>query len=116
MGYQVPLFLFLFIAEGLVFALGVSFMLHGMSVLRTLTPAGDGLTRAAHLSISWMLINWWPHGSLHMYAGVDATRLLVIEYGFDITMSDGDIQIMRCYEGLEAAEIAISGGAVRLTA
>ncbi|MBI1878427.1 MAG: hypothetical protein HYR94_09405 [Chloroflexi bacterium] len=27
------------------------------------------LTRLAHLSISWLLLNWWPHDSLHVYNG-----------------------------------------------
>jgi len=85
-GYQVPLFGLLFLAEGLTFGLGVSFLVYGYRLLSRLAPAPDGMTRAAHLSIFWLLINWWLHNSLHMHVGMDLNGLLAVDYGFHFTL------------------------------
>jgi len=54
--------------------------------VRAISPASTGLTRAAHVSIAWLLFNWWPHDSLHIYNGMNLAGLLVIEYVFHITL------------------------------
>jgi len=85
-GIQVPLFMLLGAAEAAALGLGVSFLLFGYSTLRANAPVSAGLTRAAHLSIAWVLINWWAHDSLHQHNGMDLNGLLAIEYGFHITL------------------------------
>ena len=50
-------------------------------------------------------------GALALASGDDA-----VHAEESISISGGDLTILRCYEGFEAAEIAISGGTVRLTA
>lgn len=85
-GYQVPRFGLLFMAEGLTFGLAASFLVYGHRLLSRLAPAPDGLTRAAHLSISWLMINWWVHNSLHMHVGMDLNVLLAVDYGFQLTL------------------------------
>src|SRR5258706_2646838 len=83
---QLPLFILLNIAEGLAFGLGVSFLIFGYPMVQAISPASTSLTRATHLSIAWLLINWWPHDSLHMHNGLNLGGLLGIEYGFHTTL------------------------------
>lgn len=83
---QLPFFILLNIAEGLTFGLGISFLIFGYPMVRAISPASTGLTRAAHISIAWLMLNWWPHDSLHMHNGLNLGGLLGIEYGFHTTL------------------------------
>ncbi len=83
---QLPLFLFLNIAESLVFGLGIAFLMFGYPLVQGLGVASKGLTWAAFISIVWLLISWWPHDSLHVFNGMNLTGLLVIEYLFHLTL------------------------------
>ena len=73
-------------AEALAFGFGVAFLLFGYPWMRAAGPATTRLTRAAHLSIAWILLNWWSHDSFHVANGVDLRGLLMIEYGYHITL------------------------------
>lgn len=83
---QLPLFIILNIAEALTFGLGISFLIFGFPLVRAISPASAGLTRATHISTAWLLFNWWPHGSLHIHVGFELNGLLAIEYGFHVTL------------------------------
>ena len=83
---QLPLFILLNAAEVLAFGFGVSFLIFGYPLTQTILPASKGLTLAAHLSIAWLLLNWWPHDSLHVANGTNMNGLLVIEYVFHVTL------------------------------
>jgi hypothetical protein len=83
---QLPFFILLNIAEGLTFGLGISFLFLGYPMVRAISPASTRLTHAAHLSISWLLFNWWPHDSLHIHNGMNLGGLLGIEYAFHVTL------------------------------
>jgi len=83
---QLPLFILLNIAEVVTFGLGVSFLIFGFPLIRAVSPASVPLTRAAHISIAWLLLNWWPHDSLHLHLGLELNGLLAIEYAFHITL------------------------------
>lgn len=83
---QKILFIGLNIFEVLTFGLGLSFLVFGYPLVRAISPASIGLTRAAHFSISWLLLNWWMHDSLHTHVGMDLNGLLGIEYGFHVTL------------------------------
>ncbi len=85
-GAQVPLFMILGTAEALAFGLGVSFLLFGYSTLKEAGSVSAPLTRAAHLSIAWFLMNWWAHDSLHIHNGMNLNGLLAIDYGFHFTL------------------------------
>ncbi len=85
-GSQLPLLILLNIAEVLTFGLGISFLIFGYPVIKAIVPASKGLTLAAYLSIAWLLVNWWPHDSLHVAAGLNMNALIAIEYGFHITL------------------------------
>jgi len=83
---QLILFLGLNIAESLTFGLGIAFLVFGYPMVRTVSPASKGLTRAAHFAITWLLSNWWIHDSLHAHVGMELNGMLGIEYGFHFTL------------------------------
>ena len=85
-GIQVPLLVALSLIESVAFGLGVSFLIFGYALLKSVTPATKGLTLGAHLSISWLLINWWPHDNLHIHNGDELNGLIGIEYGFHVSL------------------------------
>ncbi len=78
-GVQIPLFMVLGVVEALVCGAGVAFLLFGFSTVRH-NNVSPGLARAAHLSITWIMVNWWAHDSLHLHNGMDLSGLLKIEY------------------------------------
>ena len=83
---QLPLFILLNVAEALAFGLGISFLIFGYPLTQSILPASNRLTLGAHLSIAWLLLNWWPHDSLHVANGMNLNGLLAIEYGFHVTL------------------------------
>lgn len=83
---QVALFLLLALVRSLVFGLGVSFLLFGYPMVRSVGSVSSGLSRAAHLSIAWFLVNWFPHDNLHLKVYPAVEVLLAIEYGFHMTL------------------------------
>src|SRR5215831_7384300 len=68
-GLQLPLFMLLGLFEALAFGFGVAFLLFGYPWMRAAGPAPVALTRAAHLSIAWVMLNWWSHDSFHTPTG-----------------------------------------------
>jgi hypothetical protein len=96
-GLELPFGLLLKIAEGLTFGLGISFLVFGYPLVRAISPASLGLTRAAHISIAWLLANWWPHDSLHIHIGMDLGGLLTLEYVFHITLMIAGVVLARFF-------------------
>jgi len=98
-GVQVPLFMLLGVIEALALGLGVAFL-----IFRYPTMARPGvsepLTRAAHLSIAWILMNWWAHDSLHVHNGMYLTGLLRIEYAFHVTLIVAGVVLARFFLAL----------------
>ena len=95
-GIQLPLFMLLGMTEALVFGLGIAFLVFGASMVNQF-KVSPGLARAAHLSISWVMINWWAHDSLHLHNGMELSGLLKIEYGFHITLMLAGIILARFF-------------------
>jgi len=95
-GIQLPLFMLLGMIEALVFGLGIAFLVFGASMVNQFKVL-PGLARAAHLSISWVMINWWAHDSLHLHNGMELSGLLKIEYGFHITLILAGIILARFF-------------------
>ena len=83
---QLPLFVLLNAIEALVFGFGMAFLIFGYPLVRAMLRTSAGLTRAAHLSLAWLLFSWWPHDSLHITNGTNMSGLLAIEYGFHVTV------------------------------
>lgn len=83
---QLPFFILLSLFEAIAFGLGIAFLLFGLPWMRSAGPAPTALTRAAHISIAWVMANWWSHDSLHIANGLDLGGLLLIEYGYHVTL------------------------------
>ncbi len=84
---QLPFAMLLNLAEAVTFGGGIAFLLFGYEQVNGLVPASSLLTRAAHLSIAWLLINWFPHDNLHIHIGEsDLGQLLLLEYIFHISL------------------------------
>ena len=105
-GVQVPLFMILGAAEALALGLGVSFLLFGYSTLKANAPVSASLTRAAHLAIAWLLINWWAHDSLHQHNGMNLNGLLGIEYTFHVTLIVAGVILTRFFVAVVGAPAA----------
>ena len=103
---QIPLFILLNVIEVVAFGLGVSLLLFGFPLVRAVPVASLALPRLAHLSISWLLLNWWMHDSLHIHNGHNMGGLLTIEYGFHVTLILAGVILgvffLKVLRGLEA--------------
>ena len=106
-GIQLPLFMILGLADAMAFGLGVSFLLFGYSTLKAAAPApvAASTIRAAHLGISWSLINWWAHDSLHLHNGLDLGGLLGIEYAFHVTLIIAALFVARFFLAMVRAPV-----------
>jgi len=104
-GLQVPLFMILGAAEALALGLGVSFLLFGYSRLKAIAAVSEPMTRAAHLAITWLLVNWWAHDSLHIHNGMNLNGLLGIEYGFHVTLMIAGVALARFFMAVAQATV-----------
>lgn len=111
-GVQVPLFMILGATEALAFGLAVSFLLFGYSTLKANAPVSAPMTRAAHVSIAWLLGNWWAHDSLHLHNGMSLNGLLRIEYGFHVTLIIAGVILVRFFLAVVRAPAALQTRAV----
>jgi hypothetical protein len=96
-GIQVPLFMILGAVEAIALGLGISFLIFGYPTLSTNASVSAPLTRGAHLSIVWLLSNWWAHDSLHLHNALELNGLLSIEYGFHVTLIVGGLILVRYF-------------------
>jgi hypothetical protein len=83
---QIPFFIVLSVLESVSFGLGISFLFFGWPWVKRVNAPSKNLAVLTYLSISWMLINWWPHDSLHIHNAMNMQGLLYIEYGFHFTL------------------------------
>lgn len=67
----------------LSFGLGASFLLFGRKLIQGSRPST--LSRAAFVSIVWLLTNWWPHSNFHRVSD-GWTNLLAVDYFFHTTV------------------------------
>ena len=86
---QLPFFIVLGVIESLTFGLGVAFIVYGLPLVRRFAPASERSTWlpwAMYVSVAWQLVSWWPHDNLHRVNGENFGGLLLIEYGFHVTL------------------------------
>jgi hypothetical protein len=83
---QLPFFMAVSAAEALAFGLGISFLAFGLPLVRKVANGSRLRAWAMYLSISWLLVSWWPHDNMHIHNGNDLQGLLYIEYGFHVTL------------------------------
>jgi hypothetical protein len=67
------------VIPALALGLGVAFILFGRKLLQGSRPSA--LSRAAFVSIWWLLVNWWPHSNFHRVSN-GWVNLVVIDYFF----------------------------------
>lgn len=80
------LFFGLYVAECLSFGLGIVFLLLGRPALGR-SGSTRGLTTAAHLAITWLLVAWWPQDNFYRLAAkTDWPRQAALVYSFNITL------------------------------
>jgi hypothetical protein len=106
---QMPFFMVVSFVEALALGLGVSFLVFGLPLVRSVPS--DLKTRAwlMYLGLGWALVSWWPHGNLHMSNGDNMQRLLYIEYGFHVTLVISAAVVAYCF--LSLLRERISGAA-----
>jgi hypothetical protein len=97
---QLPFFIILQIVTVLTFGLGVSFLLFGLPVVRSVSADSKLRAWLMYLSIGWLLISWWPHGHLHQHSGNDVQGLLYIEYGFHVAPMLAGLVVAYCFLSL----------------
>ena len=97
---QLPFFIILQIVTVLTFGLGVSFLLFGLPVVRSVSADSQLRAWLMYLSIGWLLISWWPHGHLHQHSGNDVQGLLYIEYGFHVAPMLAGLVVAYCFLSL----------------
>ena len=65
----------------------MAFLLFGYPLVKTNSSASNTLNRMTHVSLTWILVNWWAHDSLHLHVGMNNLgKLLGIEYAFHFTI------------------------------
>lgn len=79
--------------SSIAFGVGIAFLVFGAPLVRRL-PVSAGLARAAHLAVTWLLVSWVPHDSLHQHISTMAA-LAGLEYGFHLTIIIGGLVLMR---------------------
>lgn len=79
-------FLTVWLAEGAAFALGLAFLVRGAQLLRGARQPRP-LTHAAHISIAWLLVNWWPHDNIHRMTGLSNLAVVAeVDVAFHLTL------------------------------
>lgn len=83
---QLPFLIGLSAAEAVALGLGVAFLVAGWRRVGRLDALPAWLGWASFLSVGWLLVSWWPHDNLHIHHGLDMWPLIVIEYGFHVSL------------------------------
>jgi hypothetical protein len=79
-----PYFLAMGIVEAIFFGVGVAFLALGFPMMRRVATVSGISPWPAYLSIGYLTASWWPHLGMHAVAGVDAEKLLLVDYGFHL--------------------------------
>jgi hypothetical protein len=85
-GIELPLFIILAVIEGITLGLGISFLLLGWPLVRRITNGYRSRAVLCYLAIAWLMVSWWPHDGFHRSIGEDTPKLLMVEYGFHVTL------------------------------
>ncbi|WP_349637105.1 AMP-binding protein [Streptomyces sp. RerS4] len=89
------LFLLLYFFESLAFLYGLAFLLWGKKSLKA-RGRGKGMTTAAHLALSYLLIAWWPQDNLYRLAAkTDWSRQAALVYTFNVPLMIAAILVIR---------------------
>ncbi|MFD9568625.1 AMP-binding protein [Streptomyces sp. NPDC059982] len=90
------LFFVLYVCESAAFAAGVLFLFAGRARMAG-QGRGRALTTAAHLSVAYLLIAWWPQDNLYRLAARhDWPRQAALVYAFNVPLMLAGL-IVACY-------------------
>ena len=92
-----PYFIRLSAAEGLSFGFGVAFLFLGWPWRRRVTREAGMATLPVYLGIAWSLLQWWPHDNFHRVIGDDYVKLVLVDYGFHLTLMVSAVIIARFF-------------------
>jgi uncharacterized membrane protein YhaH (DUF805 family) len=81
---QIPFLLFLSLVQATVLGLGVSFLAFGLPVMRRISPDSKVRAWAMYLSITYLVISWWPHTNMHVHNGTELQGMIYIDYLFHL--------------------------------
>ena len=93
---QIPFFMFLGAADGVLLGLGVSFLVFGFPVLRKVSPDSRARAWAMYLAIGYLMVSWWPHLGMHASNGLDLQGLLYIDYIFHLPLEVAGVVLAYC--------------------
>jgi hypothetical protein len=97
---QLPFFLILAATDAVLLGLGVSFILFGLPVIRMVSPDSKVRAWVMYISISYLMISWWPHLNLHRSNGSSLQGILYIDYGFHLPLEIASIALAYCFISL----------------
>jgi hypothetical protein len=80
----IPYFIAIGIVESLFFGLGVAFLALGLPLMRRVARVSGVSPWPSYLAIGYLTASWWPHLGMHAVAGMDADKLLLVDYGFHL--------------------------------
>lgn len=109
---QLPFFVVLFLVEALLFGLGVAFLAFGLPVVKKAAGCVGVNPWLVYLAIAWQRVLWWPYDNFHRATGLDHGALLLIEYGFHMTMILSTLVLARFF----LATLRAAGAAGRAAA
>ncbi|MFJ9031361.1 AMP-binding protein [Streptomyces sp. NPDC102274] len=88
------LFVLLYMAEWLAFAIGMGFLAVGRGLMLQRSES-RGLTTAAHLAIVYLLVAWWPQDNLYRLADkTDWPRQAALIYTFNVPLMIAALIVM----------------------
>lgn len=93
---QIPFFVFLGVSDAVLLGLGVSFLVFGYPVLRSVSPDSKARAWAMYLSIGYLMVSWWPHLGMHASNGMDLEGLLVIDFLFHLPLEVAGAVLAYC--------------------
>ena len=96
-GAQLPAFLFLAVGDALLFGAGIAFMVFGLPLVRRLSGGSRTRAWAMYLSISYLMVSWWPHLNMHNNTGFDLGGLLFIDYVFHFPLEIAASVLAACF-------------------
>lgn len=83
---QIILLVVIGVFEGLLFGAGIAFLAFGFPMARKLAAGSSTLTWLVFLGIAWSMTSWWSHDGLHRSMGDDLNALIMVEYGYHVTL------------------------------
>lgn len=82
--FQMPFLLALSVFEAVLLGLGVAFAVYGWPAVRAAVPSSRRLAVATHVSLVWLMANWWAHTGMHLRNGIELGGLIFIDYAFHV--------------------------------